>query len=1291
MSRNNVRGPTSALTEFLKESGITAASIARRVRTRHNPADPSAAGPSNTSQAQGEVEESNVMNGAGPSRRTRSGGRTVDYNSDDLDEVNDGQPTKKRKLSKAAEAKLKTKAKKAAKKGDDDDYEDEDEDAYTALSKSMWTNAGSSGPKPPIGSFEECAKCEKQFTVTKYTLVANPPPGFLCHSCAKASGADPFKKPAATRKRKTATDKRVVINFEEKRFPTLVFLCIQVISKYINEVEALGEIGSINMDSIIRALSRNRSLTPESVNLFYNAENTNLTLYDATKLIPDALSSLAYLNPNLTNLRLDFCGRMNDSVVESWSTVFPNLERIELLGPFLVRVPGWMQFFKSHPQLKGFLITQSPRFDLECIRMLSENCKNLTELRLKEVGKLNDGFLEHIEKLIHITHLDLSDPSDSLSEHAVTRLLSILGPKLAQLDLSGHGLLGDEFLKDAFKPHLRNLRSLALNNLPLVTDAAFASLFEAWSNSQFNLKIATLSFARVPELGSKSLVTILSHPCSSCLTHLNINGWRHTSEDALKAIGEHARELRKLDIGWNREVDDFIVKAVLDGCSRLEEIKLWGCNKVTANCPRKRNAGTIAAAEQSASDKTGGQEDPILPSLDQSVGYGVVVARIVTGVGFFFAGVMLLMTFLQSKFSGISPSASEEFSCERMDMECNTFTIQYSSIHTGLSSDGWTMRFLGVSGPWWYGVGGTIQVAIFAMVAAKVKLNANGAHTFLEIVRIRFGTGAHLLFTFYAFLCILIVSGSLLLGGAATVTALTGMNTNAACMLLPVGIAIYVIFGGLRATFICDWSHTVILFTIIYIFIFRVYATSPEIGSISRMYALLKQAGIDTPVAGNKDGSYLTMKSNGGLVFGAATILSGFSGVFCTIDVHPDVQGTGNGAPESTTKAYMLGGLSWFAIPWAFASCLGLAARALVTNPNFPTYPHALSASQTSAGLAAPAAAAVVMGKGGAVAVLLVVFMAVTSAASAELIAVSSLFSYDLYRTYYRPQASGREIVRVSHAFICFWAIWMGCWAVILHRASIDLGWLFYVQGVVLSPAVIPIGLTVTWRKLSRMAVITGSLSGAALSMIAWIVGCKKIYGKVNVTNLAEPYSAVCSGLTGLLFSGIVTVSMSLIKPANYDFNGTRNITSPDDPIVDDPERASTNDEKDKSKNGESYVKEALPETDNSQELEARKTIKKTFRKAAIYSALLTICVTIVGLDSVPLPMFFSSYIFSEKFYAFWVVCTILWAFLSGTFCIILPLWESRKEMAIIGSSAYNYFLYGTKPETHIEGSLHHS
>jgi DNA repair protein RAD7 len=59
-------------------------------------------------------------------------------------------------------------------------------------------------------------------------MAANPPPGYLCHQCVKASGNDPFKKPAAPRKRKPVADKREVISYEERRLPSLAAMCIEV-------------------------------------------------------------------------------------------------------------------------------------------------------------------------------------------------------------------------------------------------------------------------------------------------------------------------------------------------------------------------------------------------------------------------------------------------------------------------------------------------------------------------------------------------------------------------------------------------------------------------------------------------------------------------------------------------------------------------------------------------------------------------------------------------------------------------------------------------------------------------------------------------------------------------------------------------------------------------------------------------------------------------------------------------------------------------------------------------------
>ena len=70
-----------------------------------------------------------------------------------------------------------------------------------------------------------------------------------------------------------------------------------------------------------------------------------------------------------------------------------------------------------------------------------------------------------------------------------------------------------------------------------------------------------------------------------------------------------------------------------------------------------------------------------------------------------------------------------------------------------------------------------------------------------------------------------------------------------------------------------------------------------------------------------------------------------------------------------------MGGLSWFAVPWLCASTLGLSAVALESNPAFPTYPNRMSAADITAGLALPNAAVALLGKGGAAATLLMVFM----------------------------------------------------------------------------------------------------------------------------------------------------------------------------------------------------------------------------------------------------------------------------------------------------------------------------
>jgi Na+/proline symporter len=116
----------------------------------------------------------------------------------------------------------------------------------------------------------------------------------------------------------------------------------------------------------------------------------------------------------------------------------------------------------------------------------------------------------------------------------------------------------------------------------------------------------------------------------------------------------------------------------------------------------------------------------------------------------------------------------------------------------------------GVSGPFWYASGATIQVLLFGVLAIEIKRKAPAAHTICEIVRARWGFAAHMTFLLFCFMTNIIVTAMLLLGGSAVVNALTGMNLYAASFLIPLGVIVYTLAGGLKATFLASYIHSAV-------------------------------------------------------------------------------------------------------------------------------------------------------------------------------------------------------------------------------------------------------------------------------------------------------------------------------------------------------------------------------------------------------------------------------------------------------------------------------------------------
>ncbi|KAF2661959.1 urea active transporter [Lophiostoma macrostomum CBS 122681] len=631
------------------------------------------------------------------------------------------------------------------------------------------------------------------------------------------------------------------------------------------------------------------------------------------------------------------------------------------------------------------------------------------------------------------------------------------------------------------------------------------------------------------------------------------------------------------------------------------------------------------------------------PPLSQGVGYGIVV-----GLGFAFSFGMILTTFVLKRYN-YELQTSEMFSTAgrtvKSGLVASAVVSSWTWAATLLQSSAVAYNY-GVSGPFWYASGATVQIILFATIAIELKRRAPNAHTFLEVIRARYGAVTHIVFMVFGIFTNILVTSMLLTGGSAVVTALTGVPTAAACFLLPIGVVLYTMFGGIKATFLTDYAHTVVILIILLLFAFTAYATNANLGSPSKVFDLLQEAASRHPVAGNAGGSYLTMRSKEGAIFFVINIVGNFGTVFCDNGYYNKAIAA---SPVDALPGYIMGGLSWFAIPWLAATTMGLACLALENNPVFPTYPARMAAADVSAGLVLPTAAVAMLGSGGAVATLLLVFMAVTSAMSAELIAVSSIFTYDMYQTYINPRATGKQLIYMSHTMVIGFAIAMAAWSTGLHYIGISMGYLYLLMGVIISSAVLPATLTLMWSKQNWWAATLSPPLGFACSLIAWLVTAKKQGGELTVatTGANNPMLAgnVVALLSPLIFVPVLTYALG---PQNYDWISMKAIRKGDDHDLAVAAHVDL---------------EMIPGERRASIVEEEEEQAKLF-KASRIARWMTVGMTLALLILWPMPMYGSGYIFSKKFFTGWVVVGILWMFCSA-FCVgLYPLWEGRHTSA---------------------------
>lgn len=546
-----VKGPSSALTSFLREQGINAEQIRQRYEQ------------SQALEAANDDTANNI-----PVNGSDDGNNNNDDNNNNINKNNDTHIALNFAL-------------------DSDEEEITDQRVVENDSKRQKTD---SPYTPTTGTNLFCSECDQNFTVTPYSkkIEKSGRVGYLCPSCSKIQIrrerlAKKHEIEARKRRKKIAA---ALLDKKQFKLPSLQDFCIHVITENIDHVNALGEIGNHNKMKICRILAKNRSLNNKTVELFLDNNTTELEFWDCSKIDKNKMNQVASFCPNLVSLTLNMCGQFHNDNLQYFSNKLSNLKELTLDGPFLINDDNWQSFFESNTakNLTKFHLKNTHRFSNDSLVSLLENCgNNLESLSLSRLDGLNSkpvyDLLPHF--LPNLKFLEISSPHNEnlIDDDLLINLLSINCETLHTLILNKCSHLTNKFLVEGIKPFGANLTNLTLIDLDQIDDDGMNEVFTDWN---INKGLTNINFERCISLTDASIYNVLNHSHQT-LESLNLNSVKNISKVMFSKLSRNLTfpVLEYLDLGFVRSVDDSALAIISRICPVLKILEVYGDNRCT--------------------------------------------------------------------------------------------------------------------------------------------------------------------------------------------------------------------------------------------------------------------------------------------------------------------------------------------------------------------------------------------------------------------------------------------------------------------------------------------------------------------------------------------------------------------------------------------------------------------------------------------------------------------------------------------------------------------------------------
>jgi DNA repair protein RAD7 len=560
-ARNRIRGPQSALTDFLASHNISAQQI--------------------TSDYQRRVQEA-AQAAAATSEEDKENEPEVDENGEDA-----ADRKKRKRKEEMAIMKIKQSKEFKRRKAESAREEDEDEDD---LARSMMQKS-----KPLPGQRETCELCNKAFTVTPYT-VTGPDGGLLCASCGKEYKKDDKKskakevKKTAPKGRRRQTESDRMMGDVKPGAKSLLESCVRRVADVVNDIDDFGDMPQSVLDRLSQILSKRRVITPRTLELFLRPDIDRIAIYDCAKLDEVDFIKIFREMPDLESVNLRFAGQFKDMSLRYMITTCKKVKHLQLGGSNLITNEAWIELCESlGPQLESLKISElNDSLDDATLEAMAQTCTNLRRLKLRSCSHLTGDGLVNLATLSSLEHLSLATGQDA-SASVLKTLVDNLGPNLRTLSLEGFSEADDEVV-ELINARCSNLTKLRFTGSNTCSDAAFTDLFANWANPP--LTFIDMSDNRdidstAPDgpqdlpvgLGSNAFKALMKHS-GSTLTKMNMHSCRHISAAALAEVFDGKTQyplLKEIDFSFVASVDDVVLTGMFRSCPSLSKLAVFAC------------------------------------------------------------------------------------------------------------------------------------------------------------------------------------------------------------------------------------------------------------------------------------------------------------------------------------------------------------------------------------------------------------------------------------------------------------------------------------------------------------------------------------------------------------------------------------------------------------------------------------------------------------------------------------------------------------------------------------------